>query len=98
MVLSELNIIFSVILLLFIPGFLFSLLVLKHHDLIELMAFSVGFSIAIDSILALFLTVFQGFGGIVKSNILLGLALIIFTLLLFNVIKRTTALRSIKRV
>ena len=68
----------------FIPGFLLTKILFKDQEILEMMAFSIGFSISIDIFLGLILganeTMYQFTGGITEFN--LWFYIIIITLFL----------------
>ena len=88
---NPIQLIFGLVLALFIPGFLLTKIIFKKQDTLEMLAFSVIFSIVIDIMLGLLLG-FNEFmasltGGISVFNVWFYLILISLILLVFYIFK-----------
>jgi len=101
MIFEILHAIAGLVMGLFIPGFLLTLILFKELDLLERIALSIGLSIAIDIFVGLFLgankTMKMITGGITEFNVWFYLVVVCVILLFIFVLQWTNFFKTSKK-
>ena len=91
MLLETLRFIFGILFSLFLPGFIFSLVLFNDLEILERIVLSFGISVFLDVLLAFLLGISKTMksvtGGIVSKNIWIGQMSITLVLLIIYIIK-----------